>query len=440
MRWLMWANAAAMWAQEAPPAADAPVVFRSDVALVRIDVQVLDGNGPVTSLKREDFRLRDGAKWQTPRSMEREKLPMDIVLLLDVSGSMRPHIERVAHAAHSAVNVLGADDRAAVMVFDRMTRVRMPLKSARESLAAELDRLIDQERFNGGTDIPKGVIEAANYLRKNARKEARRAVVIVTDDRTERMVEFGSMEVALERADAVLSVLLAPDAMRQGQPGRTPGTIPGRGGPTNIPTVGGGLGDIIWGGRRGGGGPWGGPGGGGPGGGGGPVIVGGGGTKPAGTAEVAEQTGGDSFNVDNGSALEETFARLRQRYALYFPVAAGSKAGEERTIELALSDAAKRRYPGAQLKYRRAYTPDQDAPATSEEVTVVTAEETTAPAAEERTVRTTSEPAPRTLPKRRVAVDEPRGSGGGPAKSGGWRKTDEPDSPVVPPKPAASKP
>lgn len=231
MRWTTLAALAAAYGQEAPPPAsapppaDIPVVFRSDVALVRIDVQVLDGNGPVTSLKREDFRLRDGAKWQAPRNMEREKLPMDIVLLLDVSGSMRPHIERVAHAAHSAVNVLGPDDRCAVMVFDRMTRVRMSLKSARESLAAELDRLIDQERFNGGTDIPKGVIDAANYLRKNARKEARRAVVIVTDDQTERMVEFGSMEVALERADAVLSVLLAPDAMRQRGPGGTPSTL-----------------------------------------------------------------------------------------------------------------------------------------------------------------------------------------------------------------------
>ena len=45
-------------------------------------------------------------------------MPIDILLLLDVSASMRPHVERMADAAHDALRVLADNDRVAIMVFD----------------------------------------------------------------------------------------------------------------------------------------------------------------------------------------------------------------------------------------------------------------------------------------------------------------------------------
>ena len=41
---------------------DEPVVFRSDVSLVRVDVQVLDGSRAVTGLRAEDFVLRENGR------------------------------------------------------------------------------------------------------------------------------------------------------------------------------------------------------------------------------------------------------------------------------------------------------------------------------------------------------------------------------------------
>ena len=48
------------------------------------------------------------------------------------------------------------------------------------------------------------------------------AIVILTDDQTERDRDEAAVSRALENANAVLSALLAPDAMRnrQGWPGR----------------------------------------------------------------------------------------------------------------------------------------------------------------------------------------------------------------------------
>ena len=62
-------------------------------------------------------------------------------------------------------------------------------------------------------------------------------------------------------------------------------------------------------------------------------------THSAGTAEIAQRSGGDSMPVDDAYALENTLARIRQRYALHFNLPQGVRSGEERNIEVSLSDA-----------------------------------------------------------------------------------------------------
>jgi hypothetical protein len=59
--------------------------------------------------------------------------------------------------------------------------------------------------------------------------------------------------------------------------------------------------------------------------------------------------------VDGAYALEDTLRRIRQRYALHFNLPAGARGGDQRSISVALSDAAVRRYPYADLRYRREY-------------------------------------------------------------------------------------
>ena len=75
------------------------VVFRSDVSLVRVDAQVVDrDNRAVTGLADGDFVLREEGRPQTIHNFASENMPVDVLLLLDVSASMRPHVERIASA------------------------------------------------------------------------------------------------------------------------------------------------------------------------------------------------------------------------------------------------------------------------------------------------------------------------------------------------------
>jgi len=324
------------------------VVFHSDVSLVRVDAQVVDAsNRAIIHLHAGDFVLREDGRVVPIRNFAADNMPIDVLFLLDVSGSMRPHVQRIADASGQALSELSKDDRMGIMVFDRSTRVRLGFSSSRQEVQREFDRLLREERFNGGTDITRAMLDAADYIRREGRRDARRAIVILTDDQTEFDRDEAAVSRALTRADAVMCALIAPDAMRNRQYGGQ--RRGGMGGGPGI-GMGGPLGGIIFG--RGGG-----MGGGNRGGGGmnGPH------TKSAGTSEIARDSGGDSMSVNDASALEDTLSRIRQRYALYFNLPEGIKPGEERNIEVGLTSGALARYRDAEVHYRRVYlTPGGD--------------------------------------------------------------------------------
>ncbi len=418
---------------------DAPVVFKSDVSLVRVDVQVLSATGQVIGkLQREDFELRESGTVRQIVNFGRENLPLDLILLLDVSGSMRPHVERIANAAHEALSVLGNEDRVAILVFDRSTRTSMPFNQNHDEIVRGFERLLEREHFNGGTDITRAIYDATKFMQRNSRAGARRGIVILTDDRTEFNADEYGVGRALEEANTVMSALIAPDAMGGGMGQRYPGTSRRGGGAGGGNNGGGwgGLGGIIFGGggipgtQRN-------PGGGYPGGGNGPVVIGNGRLKSAGTEEIARASGGDSMTVDNAAALQDTLERIRQSYALYFNAPEGVKQGEKRNVQIALTGAATRRYQNAELRYRPTYVVSEGGttsgpgyrneetptvtrrnPGTNDSVVVRT------PAQTDDSVQD----APK--PKRRVAVDEPGSGGGGFRKVGGTPAPAKPE--VVP--------
>jgi VWFA-related protein len=324
-------------------AADDDVVFKSDVSLVRVDAQVVDSsNRAITHLHATDFVLKEDGHVVPIRNFASDNMPVDVLFLLDVSGSMRPHVQRIADASGQALSVLGKDDRMGIMVFDRNTRVRLALSSNRQDVQREFDRLLRQERFNGGTDITRAMLDAADYMRHEGRRDARRAIVILTDDQTEFDRDDAGVERALAHADAVMCALIAPDATpsygRHGGGGQRNGGWGGGGGGMG----GGPLGGVIFGPRGGGNGY--------PGGGGGNAPN----TKSAGTAEIARDSGGDSMSVNDAEALEDTLARLRKRYTLYFNLPEGVQPGQERNIEVDLAPEARQRHSDAEIRYRRA--------------------------------------------------------------------------------------
>jgi hypothetical protein len=395
-------------------AKDDDVVFKSDVSLTRVDAQVLDRDGhAVTGLQVNDFVLRVDGRVMPIRNFASENMPIDIVLLLDVSGSMKPHVQRIASAAHDALNVLADKDRVAIMVFDTSTRVRLPFRNSHSEVADELNHLLRSERFSRGTQITRAMLDAADYLQREARADARRAIVILTDDQTQDQEDETRVEGALSRANAVLSFLQAPY--------ETPSLY------------GGGRRHGTWG---SGGGGW--PGGGGIGfPGGGPITLGRRGpggyggadhSRSAGTATIAHDSGGDTMQVEDASALEDTLAKLRQRYTLHFNASEGANPGGQKSVQVELSQQARIRYRDAEVRSRRVYlsggSGDRNGP------TVVTRAQEPANANNDPSPTNKSPSQDQTQPKRRrVAVNDDSGTQPTiqpqPTQQGGWPRADQ---------------
>jgi VWFA-related protein len=392
------------------PAAGDEVVFRGGVSLVRVDAQVVDGNNrAITGLQAGDFVLLEQGRPQPIHNFGSENMPVDVLLLLDVSVSMRPHIQRIASAAHEAFRVLRPEDRVGIMVFDRSTRLRLPFRGSQQDVESEFQSLLRQEDFRGGTDITLGLLDAAGYVAREARPGARHAIIIVTDDQTEFDRDEDAVSHALVRADAVLSALIAPDAMRNrwghGGGGQTSGGI---GGP---------LGGIIFGRGRGSGSdrrsaPH---------------------TQSAGTSEIARSSGGDSMPLDDASSLENTLARIRQRYTLHFHLPEGVRPGQERNVKVELTDAACRRYPGAEVRYRRVYVTPAGTGAGAEPATVISAQGSegstlerrpavNGPVTEGPTIGTTAPEPEDAQPAEAAPPAQAQPAQPAPPQQGGWRR------------------
>jgi hypothetical protein len=76
----------------------------------------MDGR-TVAGLRKEDFIVRENGVARPVVHLATDKEPMDLLILLDISGSMGPHLRRLAGGAHEALQQLSPGDRAGIAAF-----------------------------------------------------------------------------------------------------------------------------------------------------------------------------------------------------------------------------------------------------------------------------------------------------------------------------------
>ncbi|HEX2616937.1 MAG TPA: VWA domain-containing protein, partial [Flavobacteriales bacterium] len=77
-------------------------------------------------MQKEDFRVFENGVEQAVLHCASTEEPLDLILLFDVSGSMRAKVEQVTEAAAQGMRELHEGDRVSVMVFDTRSRVILP--------------------------------------------------------------------------------------------------------------------------------------------------------------------------------------------------------------------------------------------------------------------------------------------------------------------------
>jgi Ca-activated chloride channel family protein len=191
---------------KATPTPDAPkdedydiVRVTSNLVIVPVSVTDTAAGQPVLGLKKTDFLLEEeGRRQEIAEIGDPEQVPLEIALLLDVSGSVNERFDFEKEAAARFLKqVLKAEDRAVVFAIDQRPR----LEQARGTAERAVARLLSIAPAKGATAFYDTVIEATKYLEQNSPAHHRRVVVVITDGEDNFSNRTREVELAAYRAD-----------------------------------------------------------------------------------------------------------------------------------------------------------------------------------------------------------------------------------------------
>ena len=161
-------------------AAQGQAVFRAARALVRVYVTVTDQAGRlVTTLDREAFEIHDG-KSQPIVAFDNTPTPIRIVVLLDISGSMKGTLPLLQKAAAELFSRLRPDDLARVGYFGTRIWLGSPFTRDATVLRGAVAAKDEAARTQGGGTALWGTLISAIQLFDDAAPE--RPVIVVLSD------------------------------------------------------------------------------------------------------------------------------------------------------------------------------------------------------------------------------------------------------------------
>jgi Ca-activated chloride channel homolog len=113
--------------------------FSSRVDAVRVDVVVTDRGGFVRGLGAGDFELFDNGVRQSIDVVTVERLPLTVILALDLSASVAgERLEHLRAASLALLDELTPDDQVALITFSHVVSIRAPLATGGDRVRTAL--------------------------------------------------------------------------------------------------------------------------------------------------------------------------------------------------------------------------------------------------------------------------------------------------------------
>ncbi|MGJ5813911.1 VWA domain-containing protein [Paludibaculum fermentans] len=285
--------------------ADTPT-FKAGTTLVRVDVQVVNNKQPLPGLKSSDFVLKEEGVERQIEYFGQESEPLQVLLLLDVSGSMGKLLREMAMVAQEALSSLKPEDQIAVALFSRRVEFTQELTGEKRLAVVALQDAPMDHNLGAGTAINDSILQVTDYLKQQPPFAGRRALIILTDNGgVHYQLPDEKVVRALSENDTVLNAIVAPGT-------KPPPALP-KGADVNT--------DFT----------------------------------PANVFRLAEDTGGEVLRADKaGARFQEMLERIRNRYSLGITATAAPE-GTFRKLQVELSADTRRRYPKAEVHARPGY-------------------------------------------------------------------------------------
>lgn len=178
-------------------------VFRSGVDAVRVDVSVMNGVRPVTGLTAANFTLTDSGVPQKIDRVEVDTVPLNIMLVLDTSGSMfGERLKDLIAASRRLIETLKPNDAAALMTFNEPAEMLVPMTHERAPVLEKIDAL----KVEGATSLYDGLFLALQMRPETT--DARSVALVFSDGRdTASWLSKASITEAIRRSGVVTHIV-----------------------------------------------------------------------------------------------------------------------------------------------------------------------------------------------------------------------------------------
>jgi len=182
----------------------------SSPQLLRFNASVTDRNGrAIGGMKESDFTVYENGVEREVTKVVPTTEPFNLVLLLDVSGSVEERIEFIRKAARDFLNTASPQDRIAIISFRDDIQVISDFSTDRRMLSKKLDEI----DAGGGTAL----YDALGYVLANTLKQLRgerTAIVILSDgDDNKSFVPFPAILEAITESGALIYPLYVPSGL-----------------------------------------------------------------------------------------------------------------------------------------------------------------------------------------------------------------------------------
>lgn len=159
-------------------------VIKVSTDLVVFDAQVIDKKSKrvIGDLTKDDFEIYEKGVRQQVSYFSRDELPLSILLLLDVSGSVRPILHQIRDGALGALQRLKAADQVAVMAFASKSELSLDFTNDRRLVSQTIEAATASERLGSGTFLGPALDEAATHMQTAPTASSRRVIIIITDN------------------------------------------------------------------------------------------------------------------------------------------------------------------------------------------------------------------------------------------------------------------
>ena len=163
------------------PAVTASDPMPKDSQLHKVTIKAIPERGAVGPCESvSQFAILVGLK--APSLYSSQRAPLDIVMVLDVSGSMMGmKLSLVKRAANFVIDNLGVSDRLSIVSFsDDASRI-LPLRRMIEGGREDAKRAVDSLKANGGTNIAEGLRTGARVLEERRFKNPVTSIIFLSD-------------------------------------------------------------------------------------------------------------------------------------------------------------------------------------------------------------------------------------------------------------------